>query len=278
MSLASQLQSYYKWNDNGLDSSGKGRTLTYFGIEAYGTGKFDEGYSLPDDNSNYAEGSNSTDIDFSGAGAVYTISLWVNLNSNGSQGLCEKVNVSLSNGWTLYRDVADGISFQYAAAAGMSTPGSIFGTGAFHHVVVRSNGTTVKIFIDGSEQASKSTPNILTSTEKLLIGNRIGSNAPLDGIIDELALWDRGLSDAEIAQLYNGGAGFQIPLGAGTKVKQLDINEPLSLKIYTVADLPSAASFLDGEQVFVADETGGSIPAFSDGTNWRRSTDRAIVS
>jgi hypothetical protein len=278
VSLASQLQTYYKWNDNGLDSSGKGRTLTYFGTEAYATGKFDEGYSLTDNNADYAEGSNSTDLDFAGAGAEYTISLWINLNTNGSQVLVEKVNASLSNGWTLYRDAIDGISFQFAAAAGMSTPGSIFGTGAFHHVVVRSNGTTVKIFIDGSEEASTSTPNILTSSEPLLIGHRISSNAPLDGIMDELAIWDRGLSDAEIAQLYNSGAGFQIPLGSGTKVKQLDINEPLRLMPYTVATLPDATLYLDGDYIFVTDETGGSIPAFSDGTNWRRSTDRAVVS
>ena len=30
--------------------------------------------------------------------------------------------------------------------------------------------------------------------------------------------------------------------------------------------------------VYCTDETGGSIPAFYDGTNWRRVSDRAIVS
>ena len=210
MSLITNLQSYYKFNGNGLDSSGLSRTLFYTGIEAYGTGKFGGGYSLPDDNANFATGSNSTDLDFAGAGAVYAISLWVNLDTNGSQVLCEKVNASLTNGWTLYRDVADGISFQFAAAAGMSTPGNIFAPGSFHHIVVRSNGTNVRIYIDGVQQASTSTPNILTNTESLLIGNRIAGNSPLDGIIDELAIWDRSLSDLEIAQLYNSGAGLEI--------------------------------------------------------------------
>ena len=32
-----------------------------------------------------------------------------------------------------------------------------------------------------------------------------------------------------------------------------------------------------GAQVFVSNESGGAVPAFSDGTNWRRVTDRAIV-
>ncbi len=45
---------------------------------------------------------------------------------------------------------------------------------------------------------------------------------------------------------------------------------------YTVATLPSAAGA--GAMIFVSDEAGGAVVAFSDGTNWRRVTDRAIVS
>ncbi len=30
--------------------------------------------------------------------------------------------------------------------------------------------------------------------------------------------------------------------------------------------------------VFVTDENGGAVPAFSDGSDWRRVTDRAVVS
>jgi len=45
---------------------------------------------------------------------------------------------------------------------------------------------------------------------------------------------------------------------------------------FLVASLPSAAQ--PGQMIYVSDETGGSVMAFSDGTNWRRITDRAIVS
>lgn len=45
----------------------------------------------------------------------------------------------------------------------------------------------------------------------------------------------------------------------------------------TVAGLPSAAS-IDGAIIYVSNESGGAVLAFSDGTNWRRVTDRAIVS
>ena len=47
---------------------------------------------------------------------------------------------------------------------------------------------------------------------------------------------------------------------------------------YAVADLPAAADWPRWVPVFVTDETGGAVLAFSDGTNWRRCTDRAVVS
>ena len=52
---------------------------------------------------------------------------------------------------------------------------------------------------------------------------------------------------------------------------------PQRLKSYTVADLPSAADNAEA-MVFVKNESGGAVPAFSDGSNWRRVTDRAVVS
>ena len=53
---------------------------------------------------------------------------------------------------------------------------------------------------------------------------------------------------------------------------------PVGLPNYAKSALPSAAAAGAGAQVFVTDEVGGSVPAFSDGTNWRRVTDRAVVS
>jgi len=43
------------------------------------------------------------------------------------------------------------------------------------------------------------------------------------------------------------------------------------------ADLPTL-NIVPGTMLFVTDEAGGSVPAFFDGVNWRRMTDRAVVS
>ena len=46
---------------------------------------------------------------------------------------------------------------------------------------------------------------------------------------------------------------------------------------YTVAGVPSAASF-DNHVIIVSDEAGGRTLATSDGTNWRRVSDGAVIS
>lgn len=48
------------------------------------------------------------------------------------------------------------------------------------------------------------------------------------------------------------------------------------LPSYTVATVPTEAGI--GGLIYVTDETGGAVPAFWDGTDWRRVTDRAVVS
>ncbi len=62
---------------------------------------------------------------------------------------------------------------------------------------------------------------------------------------------------------------------AATAINQIASGETAT-KSYTVAALPSAATA--GQIIYVSNEAGGAVLAFSDGTNWRRVTDRAVVS
>ncbi len=54
-----------------------------------------------------------------------------------------------------------------------------------------------------------------------------------------------------------------------------NVSTDLQVPSYTVAGLPSASPA--SRICFVSNESGGAVLAFSDGTNWRRVTDRAIV-
>lgn len=64
--------------------------------------------------------------------------------------------------------------------------------------------------------------------------------------------------------------------GAQTQTTGLTITSGIPyVPSYTVAGAPSAATAAG--IIYVSNETGGAVLAFSDGTNWRRVTDRAII-
>jgi hypothetical protein len=53
--------------------------------------------------------------------------------------------------------------------------------------------------------------------------------------------------------------------------------DSLILPTKTVAELANLSANPAAQFVYCSDESGGAVPAFSDGTNWRRVTDRAVV-
>lgn len=83
-----------------------------------------------------------------------------------------------------------------------------------------------------------------------------------------------GVGNTEKLRVTN--AGY---LGVGTPAPtcRLDVAGPARVGQYAKAALPPAAACGAGAMVYVSDEIGGAVIAFSDGTNWRRVTDRAVV-
>lgn len=81
--------------------------------------------------------------------------------------------------------------------------------GAWHHVVLTKAGTAILIYIDAVQRGSTTLTGNDTMTNASLeswIGQDKGdSTAKFPGAIDDVALFDRALSLAEVAMLYNGG-------------------------------------------------------------------------
>jgi hypothetical protein len=71
-----------------------------------------------------------------------------------------------------------------------------------------------------------------------------------------------------------GNTGF----GVTSPTARVHVDGAVRVKSFAKAALPSAAGQGAGAILYVSDEAGGAVLAFSDGTNWRRVTDRAVVS
>jgi Protein of unknown function (DUF2793) len=68
-----------------------------------------------------------------------------------------------------------------------------------------------------------------------------------------------------------------VGIGKADPTTSLDVNGPVRVGNAVVAALPSAAGAGPGSVIYVGNAAGGAVLAFSDGTDWRRVTDRTIV-
>jgi len=78
----------------------------------------------------------------------------------------------------------------------------------WYNVVMTEDGTTLKFYINGIIQGSGSVTLLSASDDVLTFGQEFDSTTPSDffkGEITEAGVWDRVLTDLEVASLYNQG-------------------------------------------------------------------------
>ncbi|MDO8641286.1 MAG: LamG domain-containing protein, partial [Nitrosarchaeum sp.] len=78
----------------------------------------------------------------------------------------------------------------------------------WYHVVFTYNGTDLNAFVNGVYDAKSSpaaTPNVVAT--RLTIGNDSTLAYDFNGVMDEVAIWDRVLTPSEISSLYSLGNG-----------------------------------------------------------------------
>ncbi|MBI2195992.1 LamG domain-containing protein [Candidatus Daviesbacteria bacterium] len=87
-------------------------------------------------------------------------------------------------------------------------------TGRFYHLVMTYDGTTLKLYVNGTEDGS--IPANIGALTANAVGLSMGKSDsafygagiyPFGGIMDEVGIWNRALTREEISRLYNGGNG-----------------------------------------------------------------------
>ncbi|MEZ5895363.1 MAG: DUF2793 domain-containing protein [Parvularculaceae bacterium] len=102
-----------------------------------------------------------------------------------------------------------------------------------------------------------------------------GATAP--GVVPQRIVFETGEAGSRSERVRITAAG-DVGIGVTAPKTKLDVDGAIRCKSYAAAALPSASASGAGAIAFVSDESGGAVLAFSDGANWRRTTDRAIVS
>ncbi|MHC4647547.1 MAG: LamG domain-containing protein [Planctomycetota bacterium] len=79
------------------------------------------------------------------------------------------------------------------------------------HIAGTFDGNEVTCYVNAelSNSAAADVPGILVDTNDLAIGNRVdGTNRAFIGIVDDVQVYEYGLSDVEIAHIATGGTGY----------------------------------------------------------------------
>lgn len=149
--------------------------------------------------------SNKASINFSGD---FSISLWCKVLSGGDSTamMVHKNTYPEYN----YRIVAfqDG-KFEFGTKDTFFSTTNSYSLNNWHHIVVTSNTTTgKKIYINGTNDGTSSHTNLGSGTDDLIIGDYTAGGFKFKGYIDELAFWEKTLSQSDVTTLYNSGNGL----------------------------------------------------------------------
>jgi len=202
------LVAYYPFNGNANDESGNGNDGTALGGAALTSDRFgnaNAAYSL-NGTSGYIQIPDSADFDFN---QPITLTAWIYLNDNTIGGIVGQWGPGGESGDAFTLGVKDGKARLTLPIPGLYELSSVsdLGLGEWLFVSVVYDGTSLKLFVNGTQDASD---NIMVdqvdSTQVVTIGfERILSGEPayLDGTIDDVRIYRIALSDGEILQLYN---------------------------------------------------------------------------
>lgn len=157
---------------------------------------------------------------------TFSVSAWVKVsNTATTRCIVSRVGNEDSRlaGWFLSVNTAERIQFGLGRdfSGGNSrilrTTDTAISTGSWVHVCMTYDGSVdksgVNIYINGTAETTwnqdidnlSSMQSTTTTTINSLIGARDNASQYFDGQIDELSVWDKELSSAEVTELYNSG-------------------------------------------------------------------------
>ena len=192
------------------------------------------------------------------------------------------VNV-VSSGGNVTVGVAGTPNVAVFSSSGLAVTGNITGNGAgltginaFSNVTVTGGNSAVADSISDTLTLTAGSGIAIvvnSATDTITIAASGGSEIFVDGadfgtvteavtLSDDLGLVTEAVeADSDLGTIVTSGLIYP---------------DQFVLPSFTTTTLPSAS--VAGAMIYVTNESGGAVPAFSDGTNWRRVTDRAIVS
>lgn len=208
---------HYPFNGNANDESGNGNHGEVFGasLAADRFGRSNSAYSFIDINDYINIGTKVKPY------FPITVSCWVKIDN------FQKWGCLFRNDYVNHRNWYHGIMVRYVSegklegfcGGGFAAPWSrrnkitttpVITSGNWHHVLIVFNALNdIQIFADGVESdgifEGTGTGMTYSANETGVIGKQVDGDDPINGIVDDIRVYKRSLSQAEIQALYHEG-------------------------------------------------------------------------
>ncbi len=216
------LVSWWAAEGNALDSYGANNATLMNGA-TFAAGEVGQAFSL-DGANDYVKIPKSPSLN---VGAQLTIEFWMKADPSNPMNTCCQglvtsdfylMEISSGNGPTV------GVNFVISTDGGASYPntataanggGAVVSSGVWHHIAGTYDGTKLQLYVDGqpwrnSAPASGTISSMLANSfvslgsedGRTVCGNCVGTRY-FKGLLDEVDIYNRALSAAEIAAIYN---------------------------------------------------------------------------
>jgi hypothetical protein len=139
-------------------------------------------------------------------GAVGTVSAWVYFRSVNSG--THAIIFAGGGIYVLINQIGTTVAFYWFTGPPSFTVSSAFTTGQWYHVAITRDGTNVRGYIDGVLVGNVAGGGATASSFAFQIGGWSGQpTRTVDGLIDDIRIFDTALDATDIAYLYNSGNG-----------------------------------------------------------------------
>ena len=209
----SGLIAYWPFNGNANDVSGNSNNGTPNGVTltADRFGKSSAAYDFSGAGTNILVSGSSSFNSLELGGSV-TVSAWINLRKNGLFPVVNKYKPSTDGGWELIA-WQSGINFHHENGSILNASCvPTLNIGQWYHLIFTFDKTSgnYAFYLNGAQVCSGVSPVTLVSTDNGNFYLGYSPNGPdeyADGLIDDVAIWNRALTADEVLKVYNGN-GF----------------------------------------------------------------------
>jgi hypothetical protein len=191
---------WWSGDGNASDIQGSNNGTLQNGAIATGTGMVGQAFRLDGINDYVAVANHSSLNGFNSA----TIDAWIKLNTtSGRQAIVSKVPAG-----EYYLLINNGkLSFENSnTGSGTFTGTTTLLAAVWYHVAVTYDGASTRLYVNGVEDGAQAGAWPAANSQSLSIGQRGDNTDFFNGFIDEVEIFNRALSAAEIQSLYNAGS------------------------------------------------------------------------